>query len=172
MLRPRRPVCLGTVIRKTEDSAQGLLPEGTGLPRQAVHQVHTDVGKPCASRRAVLFCEDLPGMDPSQPPKQRVVRTLQADAQTVESCLMIYAELLIRQRTRIAFYGDLRILPDRKTVSDHIQDAGCQMRVRQGRGSASEKNADHFILRRVLKLPYLSLQSITISLLGLPGCRK
>ena len=113
-----------------------------GLPRQAVHQIHTDILKPGFPGLEIILPEIAEPVNTAKPGKLRIIRALKSQAEPVNSKGTVSFQLLPVQGTGIAFHCNLAVRCQLKTAMDGIHYPAGLFRIQYGGRSASQKYTD------------------------------
>ena len=108
---------------------------GNGLRRQAEHQVQVDILKSRFTRDFHRSDHLLPIMDPADEPQKTRLPGLRAQRQPVDARFAERLRKGRRERSRVAFAGDLGALFDWECFKQRVQDA-CYLELVEQRGRA------------------------------------
>src|SRR2546422_5798543 len=139
--RVQREAVGGEVVGvPVEDRVDGVAPALEVERRQAVHQIDADVVDAGVACRLEGPARPPPVVEPAEPPEDRVVERLDAEAQTVHPGRAVRVELLASHALGVALDGDLRARSDGEAAPEAREDLRQCRGVEERRGPTAEKD--------------------------------
>ena len=119
---------------------QGFPPAVHALPRQTKHQVHTDIFEPGASDQPNSLHRFRRLMDSADAAQHLIIKTLHAEAQSVETRLSQRLQRIGVHCARIGFQTDFSIIRQRKRCPQRLQYSRQISGRQQRRRTAAKKH--------------------------------